>query len=487
MSDTPSTPTQSFLGSHLFILFILFSVIVTRLPFLWIGYGSDADAWLVASSASTLWNTGEYFPSRLPGYPLHEIVLAPVVALGGAPFSNTLTLFVTLAAIVIWYCIVQRYSRHPNLLTLAFAFSPVVWQHSAGTMDYLWPLCFVLAALLCAERRSVLISAIFIGIAIGFRLSTAFFVIPLFVVLWLKKKSRIELLAFCSACIIISIIVYLPLLTKYGLVGWMEATLLQMSDVHPESFLQRAIAFGYRSVYSVGPITMLLAGLFLWRGRKLLRESLHAKEPMVMFSILVILIYAILFWLLPIERAYLLPAMPFLFLLVSRSSSTNQLSLFTSVLILSGLCTIDVIDKTDRRQAHLNIHEGMVIEEFTIRQDKLRERQAIGALSFDHKAIVMTADPTFWFENMLVVPAADSGFINNDYEGHLQFEGHRELVQKRDDPHVLFIMYLLRDELERARALGYTVYCVKQAKRNVENETGYTLASAGVRVIDVAR
>ena len=42
-------------------------------PFLNYGHGTDPDAWRVALTAHHLLDTGEYFPSRLPGNPLHEL------------------------------------------------------------------------------------------------------------------------------------------------------------------------------------------------------------------------------------------------------------------------------------------------------------------------------------------------------------------------------------------------------------------------------
>jgi hypothetical protein len=57
-------------------LAILF--VVSRAPFLGIGYGTDPDAWRVALTGYWLWEHHEYFPSRLPGYPPPELASALV-------------------------------------------------------------------------------------------------------------------------------------------------------------------------------------------------------------------------------------------------------------------------------------------------------------------------------------------------------------------------------------------------------------------------
>src|SRR6266508_3351426 len=67
--DTDLTQRRPFI-----ILAIVFYL--TRLPFINEGYGTDPDAWRVVMTAQHLWDTGQYFPSRLPGNPLHEFVVA---------------------------------------------------------------------------------------------------------------------------------------------------------------------------------------------------------------------------------------------------------------------------------------------------------------------------------------------------------------------------------------------------------------------------
>src|SRR5688572_14936738 len=55
---------------------------LTRLPFVNYGHGTDPDAWRVAMTAHHLLETGEYFPSRLPGNPLHELLMTLFVPRG---------------------------------------------------------------------------------------------------------------------------------------------------------------------------------------------------------------------------------------------------------------------------------------------------------------------------------------------------------------------------------------------------------------------
>src|SRR5438874_7058046 len=65
--DTDLTQRRPFI-----ILALVFYLV--RLPFINEGYGTDPDAWRVVMTAQHLLDTGQYFPSRLPGNPLHELV-----------------------------------------------------------------------------------------------------------------------------------------------------------------------------------------------------------------------------------------------------------------------------------------------------------------------------------------------------------------------------------------------------------------------------
>src|SRR5947209_2814131 len=60
------------------LLFAL-AVVPATLPRLLLNYGTDEDAWRSANAAANLAATGVYNPSRLPGNPLFEYVLALVV------------------------------------------------------------------------------------------------------------------------------------------------------------------------------------------------------------------------------------------------------------------------------------------------------------------------------------------------------------------------------------------------------------------------
>jgi hypothetical protein len=117
-----------------------------RLPFINYGHGTDPDAWRVALTAHHLLDTGKYLPSRLPGNPLHEI-LTTIFIPGGWIATNLATAAVSLLGVYVFIRLINHLQL-PNrgVLTIAFAFTPLLFINSIATMDYMWALTASLGA-----------------------------------------------------------------------------------------------------------------------------------------------------------------------------------------------------------------------------------------------------------------------------------------------------------------------------------------------------
>ncbi len=343
------------------------------IPVLGAGYGADPDAWLVAQSAETLWKTGHYFASRLPGYPLYEIVSAPLVGLGGCLASNTGTLAAALVLTFLWYLLSRDIGKNPVPLFLSLIFAPIVLTNAATTMDYLWSLAFILAAFIAARSKRAILSGICTGVAAGFRPSNLTLAIPLFVYLALRE-GRGERARYLVAAGVTAIIATLPLMLTYGgPFRWFALTQIAMNDIHPQP-AARVFDFSYRSVYALGPLAFLAVSFALWNGRARIRESWHEKDPLMVASSVAVGIMAIQFFALPLERSYLLPAIPFLLVLVDRVSST-RLSLVVLLCIASmNIVNPDItVHASNRPVFSPALREGRIAE-------SCRDRQAMMVL-----------------------------------------------------------------------------------------------------------
>ncbi|MDP3767009.1 MAG: hypothetical protein Q8S13_03260, partial [Dehalococcoidia bacterium] len=120
----------------------------SRVAWLDLGYGTDPDAWRVALTATFLRSDGEYVPSRLPGYPLHEFVTAGLID-GGWILTNLTTVLISLVGVFLFAWLLRKLELpHRGALTLGFAFAPLLWINSVTTIDYMWALTFILGAYL---------------------------------------------------------------------------------------------------------------------------------------------------------------------------------------------------------------------------------------------------------------------------------------------------------------------------------------------------
>ncbi|MCZ6777295.1 MAG: hypothetical protein O7D34_12725 [Ignavibacteria bacterium] len=473
MSHTQRSLSRT-LTQH-WLALVLVGIILTRIPLLWIGYGSDADAWRVAYVGETLLQTGEYQVSRFPGYPLHEILSAPFVSLGGAPLSNAATLLAALICILVLTRIVLREAKHPRLLVVCLAFSPLFLKSSATTMDYVLSLLFLLLALDAALKKRTVAAAIWLGVAAGFRPSNFVAMIPLISLLYLNGSPRRDLLKFCAASIVCGAIAFLPVIVTYGLLNWVHITRFEMSDI-VFSPVDRLLFFGYRGVYALGPLGVLSAGTVLLLHRRAVIQQVRMKQPIFISSLIGVVTFMLLYFSFPLEREYLLPAFPFLYLLLDSVATKRQLIVFMICVFSFAFINPDVIRHHGfRGTPEFNVHSGMLIEEWQKRTQLLEQRTRIASLELQGKALVMTGGgAVFWFQNPL--------FERDPTPLWQQLDEHT--VHQKRNPDVHYVPMLNRSELELARSEGYAIYCMENAKEYIERMMGYTMDEAGVVVLE---
>lgn len=175
-----------------FILFLVaglcYSLLAWRVP----GAGQDPDAWRLALTGLRWWHDGEYAPSRLPGFPVVELVaalLAPWKTLG----FKVATAWVGAGCIVLTYLLTARYSIRAALIAaLTLASCPAMILASTMMMDYVWSLAFLLLGLLAARREHAISAGILIGLAAGCRISALAVLPAAGLMLWTGRTWRQE-------------------------------------------------------------------------------------------------------------------------------------------------------------------------------------------------------------------------------------------------------------------------------------------------------
>ena len=318
---------------------------VLYLPFTFLGYGSDVDAYRVLAAGRNFWQSSDYVPSRRPVFIVHEMMTFLLDGLGGSLLANLGTLAMSLLALYSFYRICQHY-RVGNipLLMAVMILHPVYLVNSTCSMDYLWAVGFFLVAYWLMLQGRYPAAGLALGLSMGTRLSSgieAAAILLLFFITRREDRGRI-LLSTAISFIITALAIVLPWdFTEWSPGFWTLSTGAQELWTFP----MRAGRFLYKNIYFWGlPATFLLtvALLPLSRGRKALFAC--EKREITILSLCVILLNQVLFFLNPIEIEYLLPTLPFwLFLLgIGLAEKKTWLFILLVAVLLTNLVSINI-------------------------------------------------------------------------------------------------------------------------------------------------
>src|SRR6187549_1346654 len=182
------------------IFVVAFVVLLTRIPFLFAGFGSEEDAWGLILVARNINLSGIYEVSRLPGHPVQEYLLSCIWQLPDW-LLNLFTALVSSAG-VLFFMLALKKLRLPGLIPvyagIALAFTPVFYIHSTNIMDYTWALSLVMLAFYLIIKNNYLLAGLIIGIACGFRITAGAMVIPFAIWHYMNHRSIKSILIFGS-------------------------------------------------------------------------------------------------------------------------------------------------------------------------------------------------------------------------------------------------------------------------------------------------
>jgi hypothetical protein len=310
-------------------------VLISRVPFLFSGYGLDADAWEVALTAKRISQTGIYEVSRFPGFPVHEIVCS--MFSGSYVMLNLLsTILSTIGFLFFVYTLKALRFKAVMLAGFALAAVPVVYIHSTTTIDYTWALAFILIALYFVVKDKPFIAGIFLGIAVGCRITSGGMVIPFAIMVsqsgGLKNNLKRIAKLVVTTCVVGGLL-FLPVFFKYG------TAFFTYYDVPYPSIPEVLYKFSI-GVWGVAGFAALIGAtcvLFV-SDRFPVRKYLFPRavnEKYVVAWLIAIDLYIIAFLKLPMESGYLIPIVPFVILLFGKYLFDKAFILFALILIIS--------------------------------------------------------------------------------------------------------------------------------------------------------
>src|SRR5688572_29073327 len=109
------------------LLLITIIIFLSRIPFLFDGYGSEEDAWGLILTARNISLSCVYEVSRLPGHPVQEIFLSLLWQLPAWSLNLLTAIFSTIG--IFFFMLTLRWCNLGNYLPagIAMAFTPVTY------------------------------------------------------------------------------------------------------------------------------------------------------------------------------------------------------------------------------------------------------------------------------------------------------------------------------------------------------------------------
>ena len=305
------------------------------LPILWLGYGTDLDVAAVLRAGEQI-RAGDYQPSRNPGVPVVESIVAALDPIGGHLTINTATALALVATIIGCARLVRAYGHaNGDLVALAFLACPITIVAGTSTTDFVWALAlFVWGALAHLRSRSVL-SGVLLALSVGARSSTALLVVAFLLADAWSSRARRRSTATAAVAVPISVLLYVPAWLAYdrtlGFIdhtnGWHGAA----SNVGRFAVKSYAVVGLVALLVLVSAVPALVRSLTRW-----------GADPLVRFAALGLLLTEALFLFVPWKLAHLLPGLLLLLLWLSATAWNRpaRLWLLVGALAINGVVAL---------------------------------------------------------------------------------------------------------------------------------------------------
>jgi len=455
------------------LIIIVLLQIISRIPFIPLGYGADDDAWRVARAAKEMLTTWHYSVSRFPGYPLFEIVNIPLVAFGKWYFSNSATAVVSAITLYIFFKIISILDlQYKKEILILFAFFPMLWSNSANTMDYMWGLMFILLGFYLLLTDRIIPAAVALGVSVGFRVSNAVFVLPYSTLLVLSGRKK-QVLTFINVSAATGLIAFSPPLIKFG-VGTLH-------KVYRPRFFELA-HIPYYLAYSMGLVTSTILAAGIVRYARSIARSIRDKDVTIITSLLSVLIVLIIFFTIPQEKAYLIPAFPFLFIIIARTCSKRFIVIFTIAALAYGFIRIEVKDdrSVDVIRVRPHFSYGLVDGGYRFRKAQLELREKLAPFLIDKAG---RDRKTLFISGWLVgLPQ----LIDNENFERITLEGVRaELYRLKGTETVVLAGAIAESQYDYFAKSGYRLLFLEGSIRYSRNAFGFEVDTSKEEVITI--
>ena len=309
-------------------------VLLSRLPFLAAGYGVEEDSWGMINALQRMHANGVFEISRFPGHPVLELVYYFLPGHSYFIFNFCTALISSIGFVFFAAALKELGFKNFFWPSIALAFIPVVYIKCTDTMDFTWGLGFMLISFYCIVKNKWWPAGLFLGLAIGARFTSALFIVPLIFLFfdYRIKGAYKSLFIFLISTVVVALFCFLQTILNYNSAVYVVPFLFGYPDAIKTLY---KLSIGVFGLTGLVVITFLLLKTFVFKGppkkqfvkyNKPLRLLPSFKIKLFMWTGL-LFFSAIFFWQ-PHKSAYLIPALPFVVMLIEFYSRQRYSILF---------------------------------------------------------------------------------------------------------------------------------------------------------------
>ena len=347
--------------------------------FLQSNIGSDWDAYSLIGTYLIFEESGQYFPSRPPGFPVYELLVGFISKFSFLGIEKSLLLLQYIIMISLNFLIYLFFQKRKDtniLIFIIILFSPIYLISSFTVIDYTFGALFGFLSIYLAQygsKKYRLFIPLLLAISIGARLSNIVFLIATLISLNQKNIKLAKLFNTLLYTFFLSILFYTPThlnLFKYlKNLGYKTSELvciLNLTNID-HTLYDRIGRFILKQINYMGFIAFVIFLIAIIISKKQIQQKHY---PLV----LVFLLFELSFLRLPTEEGHLLPAFIAFMLIIKDFKFHNKfLNLTILFLVISSFLdlkfyTIDVIDSASTAELGLYLSKGYLVEEYELRE-----------------------------------------------------------------------------------------------------------------------
>ncbi len=438
---------MNFFGNKYLPFISLFLIVfISRLPFLNAGYGIEEDSWGIAIAAFHTKISGIYEPSRFPGHPVQELIYSTLWGAGPRVFNGLCVLFSAIGVLFFSLILKHFQFRHYFLAALAFAFVPVYFISSTYTIDFVWTEAFVLVSFYYLLKNKFIVSGIFLGLAIGCRITSGAMLFPFLIIIWQQNNFKNNFLSFFKLflpMLVVAFVVFLPLILHFGTSFLIYYDQFDYPPIAKVFYKMTIGVYG-----TIGFVAIATSMILIYRNRKKLIKgelfNFKLNNRMIAASLVIVALFIISYFRLPQKSGYMIPVIPFIIILFAYYLNSKQFMMLCVAFIVSPfICSINLTDKfrgaeysklailfnVSGQEVFFDPLSGPIFSDYSKRRQKIKYTESIIEKSISIKENTVIISGWWWNEimvtmipvekNKLVVfePYIDSKKIN-EYLAH---------------------------------------------------------------------